>query len=67
MDDVLLNFLIDRVINHVVDPFIGCRMAPTFQISDLDYTDDIVVLRETQLSLQPTIDEIAECAVSVDS
>lgn len=57
--------LFNFVINWAVGLSIECLQTPTLQITDFDYTDNIVASGEIRLILLSMIDKKAEYAVSV--
>lgn len=63
---MLFIFVTDRLINQAFNPFNRSLIKPTFQVTDLGYADDILLLRETPLSQEPTIDTSACVAASVN-
>ena len=62
LSPTLFNFAIDWILNTTLRDARGVEISPDYNITDLDYADDIAVMASSRDELQTAVESIAETA-----
>ena len=58
LSPVLFNYVIDWIMCQALADYRGVQLSPDLYVTDLEFADDIVVLGDTALALQPVLSRI---------